>query len=413
MVKTVVQKKPKLVNKEAEKYIWLLFLTVPVLAFVLALRYYKYKNLRKFILFFGGLYGLTFVPIPNSDATRYAFYYSIHTYYTFQDYLFDISNIFSETNSFPDIYIYTLFYVGNLVTNNEQFFFFITGLIYFYVFSKLLNSFYDMDYQILKKVNGFFFLGIVFILIFSAGISGVRWPLGLIVFLYGAYNLITQNEIKYYFIAVASILCHFSLAAAVGALTLYYFVPFIRKPKFLILFAIFSFVAGSLFTSIIFGNADALGEVASSKLEDYTREGYVTKRASRQVNWNWYVPIAHYGVYYFSIAATLFMWVMQSKFKTNKITTNLLSFVSLMISVSFIAGGVVDAMTNRYTLIVNFAAMAYLVYMGFLNPDSRRLKILKYIFAPIILIKALVVLRTDLQTVSLFLITNPLLKLFF
>jgi hypothetical protein len=400
-------------SSEDEKYAWFLFLTFPFLGFIYAIKNYQFKKLRKFVIIFVALHGLTFIPIPNSDAIRLADHYEKLTNYKLEEYLFDIINIFSEDNLFPDVYLYTIFFVGNLFTNNPQLFFMLTSTVYFLVFTRLLNSFYDVDNQILKKDNALFFLGIVFLSSFSAGMTGVRWPLGLIVFCYGSYNLFFQQNFKFYIIAASSCLIHFSLAPAVAFLSLFYFVPFMRKPKVLLILAVFSFLAGSLISGYIFGNAEALGDVGSSKLSDYTAEGYVEKRERRQGGWNWYVYIARYWTYYFSIVAIFTMWFYRKKIKKDKIATNLFGFALLMISFSFIASGVLDIATNRYIFIVNFSSLSYLAYVGFLNPESKILRNLKYIYAPIFIIVALVTIRTDIGTLNLGLLTNPILLFFF
>ncbi len=396
-------------KSDSEKYIWLLFLTLPIFALFPVLKKYRFKNLRKFVVLLGGVYGLTFIPIPNSDGERFASFYSASADYTLSQYLYDIGNIFGENVQFPDVYAYTLFYLGNLFTDNVQFFFMITGLVYFTVFTKLINSFYDVDVDILKKDNAFFFLGIIFILNFSAGLNGVRWPLGLIVFLLGSYNLITTKKTKFLLIAALSMMVHFALAPAVVFLALFHFVPIFRNRNFLLAFILLSFLAGGV---LLTDNSEVLGTVLDSKLSDYTGEGYVEKRENTSESWNWYVPIAHLGTYYFSLLSIFLLWIYQRKLVTNQISVNLLSFATLMISVAFIAGGVVDIMTNRYTLLVVFATLSTLVYLGFINPNSKVLKFLKYVYLPILIIKVLVSFRVDFQTISVTLLTNPIFEFF-
>jgi hypothetical protein len=107
------------------------------------------------------------------------------------------------------------------------------------------------------------------------------------------------------------------------------------------------------------------------------------------------------------------MWFYRKNIKKDKIATNLFGFALLMISFSFIASGVLDIATNRYIFIVNFSSLSYLAYVGFLNPESKILRNLKYIYAPIFIIVALVTIRTDIGTLNLGLLTNPILLFFF
>lgn len=394
-----------------ELYLWILFLIFPLSAFLLAIKNYRIKSSRKFVILFGGLYGLLYIPIPNSDATRYQSYYSSFRNYSFENYIYDITNVFSSDNLFPDIYAYTVFFIGNLFSSNPQVFHMITGLIYFFVFVKLIDCIYDKDHKILKRAYGLFFLGIVFITSFSAGINGVRWPLGVIVFLYGALNLLTQNKIRFLFIAAISILIHFSLYPIVLVLGGYYFIPFFRRINVLVAFAILTLIASSLFGALIFGNSDLLGGVIEDKLTDYTGEGYVEKRAAGQSNWNFYVPLLNFGNYFFAIGALFIMWLKQKKMKTSHTTRQLFGYAIVMAGFSFMANAVVDLSTNRYTIIVGFFTLIYLIYMGFINKGSKILKVLMYCYTPILILRIFSMIKIDSETISLELLLNPIFAL--
>jgi hypothetical protein len=400
-------------NAENLGYTWLLFFIAPVLAFIISVKNFKYKFLRKFIVLFGGLYGLFYIPIPNSDATRFQSYYAEHENYSLSQYLSDIFNVFSGDTLFPDIYAFTVFFIGNLFSSNPQLFHLITGLIYFFVFIKLIGCIYDLDYKILKRSYGWFFLGIVFITNFSSGINSVRWPLAVIVFLYGALNLITHNKVKYLFIASLSILVHFSLYPIVLVLALFYFIPFLRKINILGVLAIMALIAGALLKDLIFGNSDILGVVIEDKLADYTGEGYLEKRAASQSDWNFYVPILSFGNYFFAIAALCIMWFKQKKMITNQITNQLFGFAIFMVAISFAASSVVDLATNRYTIIVSFFTFVYLIHIGFLNKNAKVLKVLMYVYIPIILLRIFSMIRVDSETIGIEVLSNPIFTVLF
>lgn len=398
--------------KENEKYTWLSFLISPFFTFLIAIRNFKQKSLRKFLVLIGGLYGLYFVPIPDSDATRYQIYYRDHSNYTFSEYLFDIFNMGSSENTFPDVYAYTMFYIGHLFSSNPQFFHMLTALVYFYVFVKLIGGVFDYDSYVLKKYSGVFFLGIVFLMPFSSGINGVRWPLGLMVFLLGTFNLLTKNKIKFLFLAALSIFIHFSLYPAVIALIMYYFLPFLQKTNYVVLFALFALVAGSLFSTLLFSNLAVFSEVAENKLQDYTGDGYIEYRENSQANWNFYVGFARYGTYIFSCVTLLIMWLKQKYLHTNVITKSLFCFAVLMSAISFLANGVVDLSTNRYTLIVSFFTLVYLVYLGVLNHKSKIIKLLMYLYAPILILNILLMIRVEWQTLGIELLVSQVLVFF-
>jgi hypothetical protein len=395
-----------------EKYAWFLFLLLPVLSFIYAVKNFENKKLRKIIVLFGALFGLTFIPIPNSDSTRYAANIQSLINYDFQAYLSDILNITSGNTQFPDVYAFTMFFIATSFTNNPQFFFMLVALVYFWVLIKLVSSFYNPTQIFLKTPYAIFFLAIVFTLNFSAGINGVRWPLGLIVFLYGAYNLFLHNKLKFLFIASLSILIHFSLSLAVGGLILFYFLPYIRSVKFLLIFGLITFSAGTIFSSFIFSNSDFFGDVFTNKLDGYTGEGYVEKRKRSETGWNFYLPVARFGNYYFALFVLLLMTFQQKKLNANTLSKNLFAFSLYMTSFSFVANAVVDLSTNRYKLIVGFFCFAYLMQMCYLNQNNKTLKWLSLIYTPILLLRIFTIIRTDWQSVSLTLLTNPIFEFF-
>ena len=395
-----------------EVYAWLLFLIAPVLIFGVAIKNFKHKHFRKFIVLFGGLYGLFFVPIPNSDATRFQSYYTNLQDYNFNIYWHDITNLASAKNLFPDVYVYTLFYTGHLFSDNPQFFHLITALVYFFVFIKLIGYLYDYNSNIFNKNQRVFFLGIVFLFGFSGGINGVRWPLGSIVYLLGAIMLLTQNNVKYLFLAGLSVLIHFSLYPAVIALAAFYLIPFLRRPSVLLVFVVFALIAGTFFSSLIFANAEAFGDIAENKLTDYTGEGYVEKRANNVAGWNFYVAIYRFGNYYFAVAALAIMAFKQKNLVTNKITNHLFSFAVFMTGISFIANAIVDLSTNRYLVFVSFLTFTYLIYMSTLNEKAKIVRVLMYCYAPLLVLNILLGIRAEWETVSIKLLNNPILAFF-
>ena len=399
-------------TKQNEKYAWLLFFIVPLFSFLYAVKNFKNPNLRVIIVLFGALFGLTFIPIPNSDSTRYATTIENLINYDLQAYLDDVLNIASGNTQFPDIYAFTMFFITTSVTNSPKFFFMLVGLVYFWVLIKLVSSFYNPTHNFFRTPYAIFFLAIVFTLNFSAGINGVRWPLGLIVFLYGAYNLFLTNKIKFLLIASLSVLIHFSLSLAVGGLFLFYFIPYIRSVKFLLIFGLITFTASTIFSAFIFSNAELFGDVFTNKLDGYTADGYIERRSGNESGWNFYLPIVRFGNYYFALFVLLLMAFIQKKFNTNTLSKNLYAFTLFMSSFSFVANAVVDLSTNRYTLIVGFFCFAYLMQMCYLNPKDKTLKWLSIIYIPILLLRIVTIIRTDWQSVSLTLLTNPILEFF-
>ena len=77
---------------------------------------------------------------------------------------------------------------------------------------------------------------------------------------------------------------------------------------------------------------------------------------------------------------------------------------------SFVANAIVDLSTNRYITIVAFFVFAYLIEMYKLNPQSKILKSLALVYAPIIILRIFLIVKTDWETVGLPLLTHPIFQ---
>lgn len=402
------------IDEDSGKKLWFYFLIWPFLTFFYAVKNFSTKKYRKFILLFGVLYGLSFIPIPESDATRYAERFEAMEEYTIGSYWYDITHIFEIESTYPDVYAYTLFFLTSKVTNNVQVFYMVSAFIYFFVFLKLIYSLYDLFPSMRRHYFIWFFLGCVFIYNFSAGINGLRFPLAFMVFSYGALNLIIKNKKKYLFVALLSPLIHFALLYACVFLLLFTFIPIVKKDVFLLTLLVLAVGANTFFGDFIQSNIGMLGENYEDYLVGYTGEGYIEKRSEHVTQWNWYVQLRAFGTYYFSMVVLIIVWISKRRLRFNQVASNLFAFAVLMVVASLITGGMLDPISNRYANLVALFTLSFLLYLSILNRRSGMLKTISKVYIPIFIFTALVILRGDLYTVSPFmLVGNPILSLLF
>lgn len=400
-------------DEDSGKKLWFYFLIWPFLTFFYAVKNFSTKKYRKFILLFGVLYGLSFIPIPESDATRYAERFEAMEEYTFDSYWYDITHIYEIESTYPDVYAYTLFFLTSKITNSVHVFFMLSALIYFFVFLKLIYSLYDLFPRMRRHYFIWFFLGCVFIYNFSAGVNGLRFPLAFMVFSYGALNVIIKNNKNFLFIALLSPLIHFTLLYACVFLLLHTFVPIIRNNIFLLSLLILAVVANTFFGDFIQNNIGILGESYQDYLEGYMGEGYIERRSEHVTQWNWYVQLRAFGNYYFAMVVLAVVWISKRSLRFNHAATKLFAFAVLMVVASLITGGMLDPISNRYANLVSFFTLSFLLYLSVLNRRSRMLKTISRVYIPIFIFTALVILRGDLYTVSPFMfVGNPILSLF-
>lgn len=399
---------------KTHKYtLWVLFVVWPVVPFFFAIKNFHIKPYRKFIVLFGVLYGLTFIPIPGSDGSRYAYRFEEKGNYSWSEYIHDITHIYDAGATQPDVYAHTLFFVTSKFSDNARFFFMVAALIFFLVFIKLLESIYDLVQGAWGKYYLWFFLGCVFVLNLSIGMSGVRYPLAFMVFALGAFKLIVTGKQYYLVISMLSPFIHFMFIFPVIFLLIFQWVPFSRNHTFLLVFLLLSLLAGTFFHTFIQSNIGFLGESYESRLADYTNEDWIERREARITTYHWYVVVRLYGTHYFSLIAVFLAWFGQKKLHSDVLSKKLFVFAVFMIIASFISGGIVDTLSNRYNQLVHLFSFIFLFYISSLNPKSLLLKTLSRFYIPVFIIHVLVLFRADLYTVSPWLIFgNPVIMWF-
>jgi len=379
---------------------WGIFLISPFAAFAISVGKFGYKEFRMFILVFFMLYGYTFLPIPQGDGDKYKqAYISSASTYDFSEYAKDIKSIFEGTSLNPDFYAQTLMFVSSQISDDYRVYFVLAALIYYSVLLKMFHCIWNITRGNNSRYI-FFFIGCCFVLNLSAGLNGIRFPLGFWIFSYGALNLILKDKLKYLFIAASSVLVHFSMAFSLVFLIIFYFLKYTSNPKLLYTLLVIGIVVTLLFPTFLTSFNDLLGGSYESKLQAYSGEDYINEREDHVQKWNWYVQVNLVATYYFCIVAIIISKLAVFKIKFDTLGNRLFGFGMLMIMHSFLSGSLVDSISNRYYILVNLFGLIYLYYLSSINPGNKLLSILKYIYIPILIINVLVVLRGDLYTVS-------------
>jgi hypothetical protein len=392
---------------------WLIFLILPVIVFYKAVRNFHIPQYRKFIVLFGLLYGITFIPISNSDGERYGQNFKLQKDYSFSQYTYDITHIYDAKTVYPDVYAFSLFYFLGLITNNPQFFYAVTALIYFIVFISLLGVVYDETKAIGNKPIVWFFIGLIFLMNFSSGMNGVRWPLAMMVFLLGSFKLLAKNNIKYLMLAGIAVFIHFAMLYAFFFLIIYYLTLRFYKPVFVYIFLGIALFSSALLTDLIQQNTGFFGEAYQDRVVIYSsNELYKEGRDQHLKNWHWYVQLNLLAKTYYPLIALIVIALVKRKIFFNHTATRIEYFAYLMMGASLISGKLVDTISNRYILIANGITFILLYYLSALNPKNLIFRSLFLFYLPFSILNILVSLRVDLNTISpLLLFGNPLLML--
>lgn len=387
-------------NVENKKYAMFLFLFSPFLAFIFSIRNYKVHNYHKYIFLFCMFYALTYIPAPNSDATRYESRVESMDPYTLTSYVNEITNMYQADAEYNDAYVHTVFLILSPITNNILIYRLFFALIYFTVFLSLIKEMKSTRYTSSPKFN-WFILGVIFLISFSSGINGVRFPLALMVFILGYFKYIKLNEKKYLLLASLSFLIHFMMGYLVLFLFIYILTKKFYKPVMaLVLLGIF-FMFSLTFSSGVKDASSLIGDGIESKTMSYSEnEDYKEGRELHLQKVNWYVTLNRYSTNYFVLfALAISIYFVKQRYKS-KLLIKLEYFAVLMFIASFISGQLLDTLSNRFYLSANAAG---LIYLYCLYDENRTLKIvdrLRMVYIPIVMLHVLIVLRGDLYTVS-------------
>lgn len=380
------------------KFELLVFLFSPFLAFVRNLM--KIQNRPSFwiVLMFAMFYSYSFMPVSESDADRYNERLSSLEEYDFDDYLEDLSGMYNGKGFYQDAYIYTVQFLVSPVIKDIKLYRLVFGFIYFLTFLTFVKNLQMGELEIYVKYN-WFFIGLVFIIPFTAGINGVRWPLAFFVFTLGSYMYVRYGNIKYIILASLSVLIHFIFFYSVFFLLLFVFTRSIYKPKFVLFLLLLVLIFGSILSRPIKSNFGVLGKGVEEKSLSFTEdENYRENRSEVFENLNWYVTAANTWPYIFVFSALLATTIL--KIPKSSLTNSLQYFAFINFIASILAAQIIDETSNRYTTVSIATGLIYLYHLYLENSKNWRLKFLNYCYFPILLLVVLVTLRADLYTVS-------------
>lgn len=396
-------------NKDA---LWLGFFVWPLVSFIYSLRRFDIKKYRIYILLFAILAGYCLTPVPGSDGQRYQQLFTEYHSFNLEKYLSDVKSIFMASSSVTDIYSVTLLYLVSRFTSDPRIFFMVVAIIYYIVFIRLIelvkNSYPNSE----NKWAMLFLTGCIFIYSFTLGINGVRWALGFVLFAYGALKYLITERIGSVFISSLSVLIHFSFIYSLSFLLL--FIVTKRLNSYIVLYVIFllAILYTSLFPTVIESLLSIGGSGLQEKYLGYTNPHYINLRIEGLGATKWFVKFDRFSTFYYASVTLILSRLPFFKIGFDKLSKQLFAFSVFMLIQSLSLGTIIDPLSNRYYLLVNFFVLAYLFYLFNLNPGNKFLKAISIVYLPILLSHIIWVLRVDLDTVSpLLVLGNPFLIL--
>lgn len=378
-------------------YLWLAFIVWPLLGFILAWRYIRFKSARNIIVSFYALYGLLYVINPAMDGARRANQLEIAHLRPFWDISYQIENLYESTVDFLDPMI---IFIVSRFTDFHGILFAVYGIIfgvlslrYFHV---LLSNYSGrtLNYNALA----FFFLLVCANFVFNIG--GFRMWSAAWIFSLGTLLYIKDKSLKYIVFAGFSIFMHFSFIPLMILLIGYYFLG--NRPVLYALIAFGTFFINDINIEMVQSYASNLGTALEGKIDAYTHERYIRGRENAKQNYAWFLSIGPNLMFYFTIISVLFVFISTKAKTKDCFFGGLFSMTLLLLAFSNIS----NLLPSGGRFIVVFYIFAFsTLFIYYLKRDSNKtLNITNFLGLPIIALYISIIFRIGTETVSLYLV---------
>ncbi len=345
----------------------LIFLIYPLFALPFAFKYYDLKISRIVVYLFLILFGFTIIigDIGN-DSFEYAKQFIEYNKVSLSQFLSSMEELYS-TEEKMDVVKHLIMFLVSRFSEDYRYLFGVFAAIFGYFYLKSINSQYD-QYRTLKNINVYlFFIYFTFAINPIFNINGFRFWTASWVFFWGAYNFIVNKEKKFFVLAIASSLFHFSFIFPILLLIVYLLLGNRNKIYFVIL--IFSFFIKEVALSIFPQIGELFGGGLGLKVSGYTGEARFevieaqSEYASENGLWYMWLP-GIINFYYFLFVLLYLYWKYKSvltKDLKNKFSFALLLFGAINL-VSF-----VPSMGRFRTLIYMFVIIFAISVMNLIN----------------------------------------------
>lgn len=384
------------------------FFFSPFIGLIQALKHYRENWAKNSVWLFVVFYGYTMFRPEAMDATRYVLKLQ-ELYGAPLNWDVFISNFYSEDGQSIDIYQPLVTYLLAFVTDNGNILFAVFGIVFGYFYSR--NIWLMLDLLGLKETNKTFWLLVIgFACVIGFwNLNGVRMWTAAHIFFFGTFNYIVHHKKSGIFIALTSIMVHFSFVLPVGILFLF---MFIKIPwRVLYFFFIASFSISTLNISAFRSQLENIApEFLIPRVKSYTSDEYVEVISDINASANWY--ITYYGKSINWLMVILFTIIYFSRLKNNysKSFSDLFGFSLLFLSVGNITSLLPSG--GRYLFIAQLFGMALLIYF-YVRYENKLFDRWLMILSPLLLFFIIVSIRVSFDTVTfLTLFTNPLIASF-
>lgn len=402
----------------------LFFFLFPVFGLFNGIKYFFKSHYRYGILFFAFWFGYS-VFFYSGDVVAYRDDFAILVNYSWDDFIHVIINFNNETlkfvgiipctyNSKPDFFAFILGFLVSRFTENPRWFFAFVSVIYFYLMLRFLDEVPKFTGIVKSKGWKLFFVGLVIIVPFFVGVTGVRFWTALFLFAWMLMKYINTGSKKYLFCSAFSILFHYTFIFPVVVSLIATLIQINRKVfKILVIIGIVYVLLSSTTNSLDFikntlefFDNDTVSKVSSSYLD----EDGLAKKVVSSNDGNWYVNAR---VQFLNLFFLVFFIVDFFNFNRWKQVTRNIVFDNLY-QLFFIVSLFTFNLGSLGRFIYIFYLLVLIRILQLQTLENRTLlKKWNYIFLPILLLHLFVSFRSGFYYIDPLLLIAPSISLLF
>jgi hypothetical protein len=397
--------KRKIIHPLKNNFIF--FLVSPFLGFIQAFKYYKEDWAKNSVWLFVIFYGYTMYRPEIMDSTRYVVNL-INLYNRPMTWDIFIANFYSDDTGTVDIYQPLVTFILSRFTKDGNILFAVFGIVYGYFYSRNIWMLLDLNKG--AKIEWKLWVVIIaFICVLGFwNLNGVRMWTAAHVFFYGAFQYLVYDRKKGIFVAMLSVLVHFSFVLPVGVLLVF----ILNKIPWRLLYFLFlgSFFISSINLPTIRAKLESVApDFLLPRVNSYTSDEYVEAITDMNEGANWYIKYYTNSLMWVLVALFTVIYFSKSKnFKNDKSFSNLFGFSLLILSIGNITSLLPSG--GRYVLLAQLFGVALLVYY-YIRFDNILYKNYLKLLAPLLYFFILVNIRISFDTISFMTIfSNPILS---
>jgi len=381
-IETIQNKKGELsfqndINRQCEisfkinPYSIILFLVWPFIAFIMAIRRFELPQNKAIVYLFMALFGFTFI-LGNEamDSFRYAERLQDTALLPFNQFYNIVIGLYSTETSL-DIMMPLVNFIVSRFTTDHRILLGVWALIFGYFYVKSIGNLHDI-YSTNQNINALFFIILFIVMNPISNINGYRMWTAAWVFFYGTYQVVVNENKRFLFLSLTSVLFHFSFISASLVLLIYVFIG--NRNILYYILVIASFIIPVITLTYLEPISNFLGEGIADKIASYasssTIEAVARGRASAVARGAWYLYLPGLVLYYYMIFTFFYVKFKYFQFIRSKAMQNLFSFSLLFLAFSnFVAP--IPSMGRFFTLFYLFALSFILMF--FANRGSHKL----------------------------------------